>query len=131
MSGYQISPDHIPLPTAWNFPFHPSKGSHTSNRISESFVGLAVAATRQKAGSLSYAGFATMPSGNGLSGLNEPAGTVTARVIVVFGSAREAISLQGVGAVADPLPSMTLERTTSGRVNMVFIEAPLGFRGQA
>ena len=54
--GCQICPDHTPLPTAWNLPFHPVSGSQTSNLMSESFVGLIVPATRQKAGSRSYAG---------------------------------------------------------------------------
>jgi hypothetical protein len=71
-----------------------------------------------------------MPSGNGFSGLNEPAGTATASVIVVFGSASEAISLHGVGGVANPLPTIKVDSTTSGRVNTMFIEPPR-LRGQA
>jgi hypothetical protein len=38
------------LPTAWNLPFQPDAGSHTSILMSESLDGLLVIATRQKAG---------------------------------------------------------------------------------
>ena len=40
-----------PLPTAWNLPFQPAAGSQTSILMSESLVGVSVAATRQNAGS--------------------------------------------------------------------------------
>src|SRR5262245_11912866 len=43
-------PFHPPLPVAWNLPFHPDAGSHTSILMSESGDGLRVAVTRQKAG---------------------------------------------------------------------------------
>src|ERR1700722_4670592 len=45
-----MEPPQPPLPTARNLPFHPVTGSHTSIPISESLVGLSVAATRQKGG---------------------------------------------------------------------------------
>jgi hypothetical protein len=56
-----MTPAQPPLPTAWNLPFHavsaaaaPSArgaGSQTSILMSESLVGVSVAATRQNAGS--------------------------------------------------------------------------------
>src|ERR1700721_220631 len=45
-----MEPPQPPLPTARNLPFHPATGSHTSIPISESLVGLSIAATRQKGG---------------------------------------------------------------------------------
>src|SRR5947209_8081659 len=75
-------PAKPPLPTPWNFPFHPEAGIQTSNWISESAVGLILPATRQKAGRFRI-GF---PPG----GVNSPAGRGSAIVIDVFGSASEA-----------------------------------------
>ena len=43
-------PFQPPLPTARNLPFQPDAGSQTSILMSESAVGLSVAATRQNAG---------------------------------------------------------------------------------
>ena len=45
-----IAPFHPPLPTAWNFPFHPLAGSQTSTLMFDSADGFSVAATRQNAG---------------------------------------------------------------------------------
>jgi hypothetical protein len=70
------------LPTAWYLPFHPDAGIQTSTLMSESGDGFSVAATRQKAGRLLYPWSAAPVVG----GLNPPAGTVWAKVIVVFGS---------------------------------------------
>jgi hypothetical protein len=47
MAGEAIAPLKAPLPTAWNLPFQPVAGSHTSILMSESLVGVSVAATRQ------------------------------------------------------------------------------------
>jgi hypothetical protein len=38
-----MEPCHAPLPTPWNFPFHPEAGIHTSILMSESLLGLIVA----------------------------------------------------------------------------------------
>src|SRR5688572_20553896 len=43
-------PFQPPLPTAWNLPFQPDAGSHSSILMSDSLVGVSVAATRQNAG---------------------------------------------------------------------------------
>ena len=51
-AAYEMLPAHPPLPTAWNFPFHPDAGSQTSILMSESLDGVSVAATRQNAGSV-------------------------------------------------------------------------------
>src|SRR5262249_27476354 len=45
-----MTPAQPPLPTAWNLPFQPFAGSHTSILISQSDEGLSVAATPQKSG---------------------------------------------------------------------------------
>src|SRR5215469_6021443 len=45
-----MTPAQPPLPTAWNLPFHPLAGSHTSTLMSESLLGVSVIATRQNAG---------------------------------------------------------------------------------
>ena len=50
MAASGIVPAKPPLPTCSNLPFQPDAGSHTSNLISESLVGLATPRTRQKAG---------------------------------------------------------------------------------
>src|SRR5205814_541809 len=80
-----------PFPLASNFPFHPEAGSHSSIFISESLVGLSVAATRQNAGSSLNAAFGSLPRPRPVAGAeNAPAATGCAKVIVVSGSAKEA-----------------------------------------
>src|SRR5262245_31609216 len=79
-------PAQPPLPTAWNFPFHPVAGSQTSILMSESDDGVSVAATRQKAGRrLNCCTAAGAIPGR----VKPPAGTIWARVIAVSGSARD------------------------------------------
>src|SRR6185503_13455150 len=78
-------PSQPPLPTAWNLPFHATAGSQTSILMSESDQGVSVAATRQKAGNWLNCGTAGPVPGR----LNPPAGTIWAKVIEVFGSARD------------------------------------------
>src|SRR5262249_50029156 len=65
-----------------NLPFQPEEGIHTSNLISESLVGLITPVTRQKAGRALKG--AAEPAG----GVNAPAATGCAAVIVVFASLR-------------------------------------------
>src|SRR3954465_2800071 len=47
-----MTPAHPPFPTSANLPFQLSTGSQTSNRMSDSGVGLIVPATRQNGGRL-------------------------------------------------------------------------------
>src|SRR6266550_2171545 len=78
-------PAQPPLPTAWNFPFQSTAGIQTSILMSESDEGVSVAATQQKVGSWLNCGAAGPVPGR----VNAPAGTTWARVIEVFGSARD------------------------------------------
>src|SRR5712671_873746 len=71
-----MTPAASPLPTAWNFPFHPSTGNHTSALMSESLVGVIVTMTRQ--------------NGRGARNGVAPAGTTSVRVILPAGIARPA-----------------------------------------
>src|ERR1700677_3137083 len=104
-----MAPTHPPLPTPWNFPFHPSDGSQTSILMSESLLGRKVAATRQKAGRL------LGETGDGMNPppgmLNAPAATVCASVMVVSGSARDA-RLSQVAAVAWAAPERAIAVNT-------------------
>src|SRR5688572_25537146 len=79
-------PAQPPLPTAWNLPFHATAGSQTSILMSESEEGVSVAATRQKAGNWLNCCTAAGPVPGRL---NPPAGTISAKVIEVFGSPRD------------------------------------------
>src|SRR5215813_5626485 len=79
-------PAQPPLPTAWNFPFQSEAGSQTSILMSESGEGVSVAATRQNAGN--WLNCCTV-AGPVPDRLNPPAGTLWAKVIEVFGSARD------------------------------------------
>src|SRR5579864_3727456 len=78
-------PAQAPLPTACRFPFHADSGSQTSILISESVVGVSVAATRQNAGTLRKDG-GCLPLGGGRGEVKAPAATVSAMVIVAFWS---------------------------------------------
>src|SRR4030095_6508202 len=69
--------------------------------MSESVVGLTVAATRQNAGTFLYE--AGIGSAGGLAGVNAPAATELATVIVVFGSFR-LVRLSHVAAMDDEGP---------------------------
>src|ERR1700722_12623206 len=99
-------PAQPPLPTAWNLPFHPDAGSHTSILISESLDGVSVAATRQNAGNrpnTASAGArpASMPPAPG--GVKAPGVTLSASVIFTCGSEREDKFSQGAAIACDPL----------------------------
>jgi len=83
----EISPAQPPLPRPMNLPFHSDAGIHSSNLMSESLVGLTSTATRQNAGKLSRGRPGKLP---GLGGVNLPAGSGFARVMVVSG--RESVA---------------------------------------
>src|SRR5262245_49552115 len=83
-----MTPAQPPFPTAWNFPFQPDAGNHTSILMSESLVGASVAATRQNAGR-SLNGFAPRPPParpSAAGGVNAPGATDCEDVIVACGS---------------------------------------------
>src|SRR6187399_1422349 len=108
-------PFQPPLPTIRNLPFHAvlpgapaarGAGSHTSILMSESAVGLSVAATRQNAGRSANA---LPPRPPGCE--NAPAATASAAVIVALGSASDArlsqvaacaVAVVSVEAIANP-----------------------------
>src|SRR4051812_18791808 len=72
-----MAPAKPPVPTPWNLPFHDApSGIHTSKLMWESGVGVATAATRQKAGTASGLAF------GGAGGVNAPAGTLAAEAMV-------------------------------------------------
>src|SRR5262245_20581229 len=76
-------PAHAPFPTDSSFPFQPVSGIHTSILISESPVGLNLAATRQNAGRFLKASAPRPPCV-----VKPPGGTCCASVIVVLGRFR-------------------------------------------
>src|SRR5215510_6319930 len=82
-----------------SLPFQREAGIHTSKRMSESFDGLMLPATRQSAGTVSVA-----PAGV----LNGPAATDSAVVIVVLGSVRDVrlSHVAGRALPADCAPSV-------------------------
>src|SRR5262245_998656 len=113
-------PAQPPLPTAWNLPFHARAGSQTSILMSESEEGLSVAATRQNAGNwLNCCAAAGPVPGR----LNPPAGAIWAKVIEVFGSARDAkLSHDAAALSACPsIMSISARRTTHDPPVTVFI----------
>src|SRR4051794_26873914 len=75
-----MTPAHPPFPTPANLPFQLSRGSQTSNRMSDSGVGLIVPATRQKGGRL-FIVFVDPGT------VNDPPVTVWTAVMDVFGGA--------------------------------------------
>src|ERR1051326_980290 len=82
-------PVHPPFPLASNLLFQPAAGIHTSILMSESGVGLSVAATRQNAGRSENLAAACMPCA--LAGAtNAPACTACATVTVPSGTVMEA-----------------------------------------
>jgi hypothetical protein len=76
--------------------FHPDAGSQTSILMSESLVGFNVAATRQNAGRSLKATTGGGPPVVSPGGVNLPAATGCASVIVVFGNASDAMLSQVV-----------------------------------
>src|SRR5262245_31581013 len=102
-AAYEIVPAHPPLPTPWNFPFHPDVGSQTSILMSESLEGFNVAATRQNDGRARNAWIASGAGAvapGGVGGTNAPGSTVCASVIVVFGSTTDVRLSQVDGAAS-------------------------------
>src|SRR2546421_384992 len=109
-----MAPDQPPFPTASNLPFHPDAGNQTSILISESALGLNVAATRQNAGrSLKAAGPGPPPRPPGAAGrTNPPAVTDCAIVIVVSDKRSDARFSHGVAALAGDVTPMAANTKT-------------------
>ncbi|SRR5258706_8599281 len=77
-----MTPANPPPPTAWNFPFQPDIGIHTSKLI----AGVTFPTIRHAAGTgIGRGGCAVVASCAG-GGVNGPAGTSDAEMIVVSGS---------------------------------------------
>src|SRR5260370_4153753 len=97
-----------------NWPFHVSTGSQSSILISESDVGLSVAATRQKAGRR----LKSCCCGGGAFGwVNSPAGTRAVRVMDVLGSARVASESQFAASSGAVRLRRRARLGTDGRLN--------------
>src|SRR5215216_7622818 len=84
-----MTPAHPPLPTACSLPFHPTAGSHTSILISESADGRSVTVTRQNSGSFANACAAARDGEVPPGGMNAPAATIRAEVMLLAVSGRE------------------------------------------
>src|ERR1700741_169691 len=97
LAVYPIAPEYPPLPTPSSLPFHASTGGiQTSNLISESLVGRAVASTRQNAGS----GDVLLPGICGPGIVNPPAATGVAAFTVTSGIVSAARFAHGVPAAS-------------------------------
>src|ERR1700722_441516 len=94
-----MDPAKPPLPTDSYRPDQFDSGSHTSNLISESWVGRISPATRQKAAGIGF-GCMNARAHDGTGGVKPPAATDSARVMVVLGNAMCAKSAQLPAATA-------------------------------
>src|SRR5687768_9906073 len=118
-------PAQPPLPTAWNFPFQPDAGNHTSILISESVLGVSVAATRQNSGSRANAAAAPPPCAPPVVGSRKaPGGTTAAVVTVVCGNARVASSPHEAAA-ADAGHHSATARNRHATVRSFMVNHPL------
>src|SRR3954471_21711291 len=99
-------PAQPPFPTAWNLRFQAEAGSQISTLISESGVGVRVAATRQNSGSDSY-GFAAPAPRRAPGGAKEPAATSCASVIFAAGRERDARLSQESARAAEIVAART------------------------
>src|SRR5262245_57457330 len=122
MAGYGMLPVQPPLPTAWNFPFQPDAGSHTSILMSESADGVSVAAMRQNAGS--FANTAAGPAGpDGPGGANAPAAICCA--VVTFAWGRPSAAIDSHVAEADAAAGQNAPtRTNAARYPRRVIKPP-------
>src|SRR6478672_8139931 len=94
-----MAPENPPLPVPRSFPFQPlPAGIQTSILISESGVGVAVAATRQN-------GDAIVSARGAPGGVKAPAGTSCAAVTVTSASFSEVSSAQFLTATSRPAPA--------------------------
>jgi hypothetical protein len=112
------------LPAPWNLPLQPVAGIQISILISESLVGFKVAFTRQKAGrSLNAAPCRPAPPAGGV---NAPAATDSADVMIAFGPESE-VKLSQDAAAATPWPTTVIVNTTRNNAIMLFRFIPVPF----
>src|SRR5688572_23079152 len=122
-------PFHPPLPTACSFPFQPAIGSQTSILMSDSFVGVSVAATRQNAGRSASAAPPRPPVC-----FSSPAATDTADVIVPLVSfAEDRLSHVAASAVLTARNSPAVAAISVFISSLLipqslFLDQPLGLR---
>src|SRR5438552_2526143 len=105
-----MNPAQPPFPLPTNLPFQPEAGIQTSILISESALGFNVTATRQNAGKSLYGGRPSIWAddiGTGLAGVNAPAATDCAKVIVASGRESEARLSHETAAAAGPAEKTT------------------------
>src|SRR5438128_2097560 len=115
----------------WNLPFQPDVGIQTSILMSESLVGLRVAATRQNAGrprnACAAAGGVAAPPPE-IGSVNAPGPTARASVIVVLGSLSDARLSHGWAAVAVNSPfavtAASAPPPTSANISAYFMKPP-------
>ena len=112
------------LPAPWNLPLQPVAGIQISILISESLVGFNVAFTRQKAGrSLNAAPCRPAPLAGGV---NAPAATDSADVMVAFGPESE-VKLSQDAAAATPWRTTVIVNITWNNAIMLFRLIPVPF----
>src|SRR5213594_2239431 len=126
MAPYEIVPAHPPLPTAWNFPFHPDSGSQTSTLMSESLEGASAASTRQNAGRLRNAWpMAAGGLGVAAGGVNAPGSTMRASVIVACGRAIDARLSHAAAASSVRPPIAEARKIAHSPPRKIFIASPV------
>src|ERR1700722_180505 len=104
-------PFQPPLPTACRSLFQPDAGSQTSILISESLEGVSVAITRQKAGRPLKSSAFDRPGPGTAGGVNAPAATLCADVMVTFGR----LSLERLSHVDPPVAAAISEAGNRSR----------------
>src|SRR5690242_20239433 len=117
-----MEPAKPPFPSPRYLPFQPEAGIQTSNSMCESAEGCRTACTRQKAGRLLKLTAAWPISGAG-GGVNDPAATTCAAVIVVPESLR-AVKLSHVAAPTGATRIMTQSRIFNAPPMMVYARQP-------
>src|SRR5688572_15536919 len=113
-------PFQPPLPTAWNLPFQPEAGSQSSILMSDSLLGVSVAATRQNAGRSANALPPPRPPRPPAGGVKAPAATDCAAVTVAPVSLRAA-RLSHVAAEAGAASTIRTAATAAAMTPKHFV----------
>src|SRR3954468_22453438 len=117
-----MTPAQPPFPTAWNLPFQPFVGSHTSILMSESVLGVSVAATRQNDGRFAYGLAPPPPRRPPSGGTNVPGATTSARLIVpAFKAAPAKLS----HVAADARVAATAVRNNASAMTTFIVRSPV------